>query len=111
MLEASSSQTHLALDAAERALEDARDKQTEQKKVSKLTQAIRSNARGPDGRIDRRLLGYFRNRANDLRAQGLSTDEITEEIGTWQTTETTDAMTPERMAALHETDETDEARV
>jgi hypothetical protein len=67
-------------------------------KHSKLTQAIRDNARGPDGTIDRRLVNHFRTEANKLLRQNMDEDAVIESLSTWQTTETTDRMTPDRMA-------------
>lgn len=65
---------------------------------SKLTQAIRDNARGPDGTIDRRLVGHFRTEANKLLRQGVSEDEVIASLSQWQTTERADQMTADRMA-------------
>lgn len=69
-------------------------------KRSKLTQAIRDNARLPDGTIDRRLVSHFRGEANKLMNQGVKEAEVIESLGQWQSTETTDGITADRMADL-----------
>lgn len=71
---------------------------------SRITQAIRDQARMPDGSIDRRLVGYFRSRANQLRTEGFDDDEIVSALGQWQTTESAHSLTPDRMAALSHSD-------
>lgn len=66
---------------------------------SKLTTAIRDQARLPDGSIDRRLLSYFRGEANRLMRSGMREDVIIESLGQWQTTEQDDRPTAERIVA------------
>lgn len=66
---------------------------------SKLTDAIREQARQPDGRIDPRLVAHFRGEANKLLRQNKDVDEVIEMLGEWQTTETTDQPTVERIVA------------
>jgi hypothetical protein len=69
---------------------------------SKLTQAIRDQARQPDGSIDPRLVNHFRREANRLLNSGAKEKDVIEQISQWQTTEHQDALSPELMAALAE---------
>lgn len=66
---------------------------------SKLTTAIRDQARLPDGSIDRRLLSYFRGEANRLMREGMAESDIIDSLGQWQTTEQEDRPTAERIVA------------
>lgn len=69
-----------------------------QPRRSKLTQAIRDNARMPDGTIDRRLVGHFRSEANKLLRQNVKEEDVIASLSNWQTTERADQMTADRMA-------------
>lgn len=70
------------------------------RKRSKLTQAIRDNARMPDGTIDRRLVNHFRSQANALLNQGMKEPQVIESLSQWQTTERADQITADRMVAM-----------
>jgi hypothetical protein len=87
------------LDRANAELSRLTTKPEPQAARSKLTQAIRDNARMPDGTIDRRLVSHFRGQANRLINEGMGVEEVIESLGTWQTTERDDAMTADKIVA------------
>lgn len=80
--------------------------QTIQRQRSKLTQAIRQQARQPDGTLDSRLANYLRDQANAmLREVPEVTDKVIEDviqrISTWDDTETANRLTAEAMVRAH----------
>lgn len=68
-------------------------------KRSRLTRAIRDQARQPDGTIDRRLLSHFRGEANKLLRQHKKEEDIIESLSTWQTTENADQISVEKIVS------------
>lgn len=69
-------------------------------KRSKLTQAIRDNARMPDGTIDRRLVNHFRAEANKQLNKNVKEEDVIASLSQWQTTENANQITADRMADL-----------
>lgn len=63
------------------------DAATVAKTKSKATEVIRDAARGPDGRVDQRLVNHLRGQYNRLIREGSDADDALEAIQQWQTTE------------------------
>lgn len=74
--------------------------ETKAPKRSKLTQAIRDNARMPDGTIDRRLVNHFRAEANKQLNKNVKEEDVIASLSQWQTTENANQITADRMADL-----------
>lgn len=86
----------VSLEAAQQVVASAK------RERSKLTQAIRDQSRQPDGSIDPRLVNHFRREANRLLNSGSKEKDVIEQISQWQTTERSDALSPDLMAAMAE---------
>lgn len=73
-----------------------------QRQRSRLTQAIREQARMPNGSIDQRLLAHFRAVANQRLNDGQDIEDVIAGLSEWDTTERRSGLTADRMADLAE---------
>lgn len=69
------------------------------KTKSKATEVIRDAARGPDGRVDQRLVAHLRGQYNRLLREGQDPDDALEAVQQWESTEGKSGATIESMMA------------
>lgn len=64
---------------------------------SKATEVIRDAARGPDGRVDQRLVAHLRGQYNRLMREGANADDALDAVQQWQSTETGEGLNAARL--------------